>query len=353
MRQNPQHENSEGIFIRRVLIVFAFIVLALVLWRMLILLPLIFAAVVVAVLLHALAGPLHRALRLPTGFALALAVLLLLGILAAAVWMFGSEVGAQVRTLAETLPDAWQSFERRIGESNLDEQLRTWLSEMMPSGSGLVSSLSSFAVSLGVGLLDALLIIVGGIYLAAQPDLYRTGLLKLVPRSGRELAAEALDDSGRALRLWLLGQLVMMIFIGVLTSVGLWWLGVPSAIALGLLAGLLEFVPIVGPIAAAIPALLIALAQDTELALWTLGFYIVLQQLEGNVLQPLVQQRAVDLPPALLLFSLVAAGLVFGIMGILLAAPLTVLVYVLVKRLYVREALDTPTPVPGEDHQEA
>lgn len=196
---------------------------------------------------------------------------------------------------------------------------------------------------------DLLVVFVGGIYLASQPGLYRGGLLKLMPRKSRKLSSIALDDSGRALRLWLLGQLVSMALVGTLTGAGLWLLGVPAALALGLFAGLLEFIPLVGPIIAAIPGVLLAFAQGPEVALWVLGLYLIIQQVEGNVIQPLVQQHAVDLPPALLLFSLLATGLLFGATGVILATPLTVVIFVLTKRLYVRETLATVAPLPGED----
>jgi predicted PurR-regulated permease PerM len=172
--------------------------------------------------------------------------------------------------------------------------------------------------------------------------------MKLVPAGKRSLIGEAMMDSERALRLWLKGQLIAMIIVGVLTGVGLWLLGVPSAMVLGLLAGLLEFIPFAGPIISAIPAILIALAAGPDLALWVALLYVAVQQLEGALVQPLVQQYAVELPGVVLLFALIAFGTVFGAIGVILAAPLAVVTYVLVKRLYVQEALDTPTPIPGE-----
>lgn len=228
------------------------------------------------------------------------------------------------------------------------EHLQSMTKDAVPGGSGVLSSVGRFAVSLGSGIADTLIVIVGGIYLAAQPGLYRRGTLKLVPAHRRALANEALEDSGRALGLWLKGQLISMIVVGLLVGAGLWLIGVPSALALGLLAAVLEFIPLVGPIVAALPALLVALTLGPETALWTLGLYLVVQQIEGNILQPVVQQYAVDLPAVILLFSLLGCGMLFGGLGIILAAPLTVVVYVLVKRLYVKEALGTPTHVPGE-----
>jgi predicted PurR-regulated permease PerM len=143
-----------------------------------------------------------------------------------------------------------------------------------------------------------------------------------------------------------------MAAVGVATGIGLWLVGADNALAFALLAALLEFIPFIGPILAAIPAILIAAAIDPQMALWVAGVYLVVQQLEGNVFSPLLQQWAVDLPGAVLLFSLLAMGTLFGALGVIFAAPLTVVLYVLVKKLYVREALDTQTPIPGEGQTE-
>ncbi|SCB03150.1 hypothetical membrane protein [Xanthomonas translucens pv. translucens DSM 18974] len=155
-----------------------------------------------------------------------------------------------------------------------------------------------------------------------------------------DVADEALSASGQVLRAWLGGQFLAMLVIGSLTGLGLWLLGVPVALGIGLLTALLDFIPIVGPIVAAVPAVLLGFTVSPQVALGALLVFVVLQQLEGHVLQPLIQARAVDLPPALLLFSLFGIGVLFGPMGVVLAAPLTVVLYVLVKHLYVHHALD-------------
>jgi predicted PurR-regulated permease PerM len=221
--------------------------------------------------------------------------------------------------------------------------------ETLAVGGGVVSNIGSIAISVGNAIADTLLVVVAGIYLAAQPDLYWTGMIKMVPERGRALAADAMEASARALRLWLLGRIVSMIVVGLLTWIGLAIIGVPSALALALLAGLLEFIPFIGPIVSAVPAVLLAFAAGPEEALWTMLLFLLIQQFEGNVLEPVVQQRAVTMPPALLLFALVAGGVVFGLSGIILAAPLTVVLYVMVKRLYVQEALHTRTSLPGRE----
>jgi predicted PurR-regulated permease PerM len=335
-------------YIERLVITILVLAVALLLWNLRHLLMLVFGAVLVAVVFSIVARPFRERLRLPEQLALLCAVLLVATIVGTAFWLFGAEVARQSKLLGEMVPEAWRAMEVRLDAWGLGDRVREAV-DGLGSGNGIVSSIGGFAMSIGAGIANFLLVVVGGIYLASQPQLYRTGLIKLVPPRGRRLAAEALDDSGRALRLWLLGQLVSMSLVGLLTGLGLWLIGVPSALTLGLIAAILEFVPYVGPIAASFPAILLALAESPEMALWTVGLYLVVQQLEGNVIQPLVQQRAVEMPPALLLFALVAGGVIFGIIGVLFAAPLTVVLYVLVKRLYVREALHTSTPLPGEE----
>jgi predicted PurR-regulated permease PerM len=335
-------------FAERVLIVLAILGVALLLWALRGLVILIFGAVLVAVILRVIATPLKQRLRLPDGVALLIAVLILGGIVGIAFWLFGAEVARQASTLRETIPAAWQVVQARLEAFGLAEPVREWVASLRGGTSGVLSNLSSIVVSVGNAVTDTLLVVVGGIFFAVEPRLYRTGIVKLVPESARPNVDQALEDCWRALRLWLLGRLTSMLIVGLLTGIGLWLIGIPAALTLGIAAGLLDFVPFVGPILASIPALLLALASDPALAIWVVVLYLVIQQIEGNIVTPLVQRRAVELPPALLLFSLVAAGLVFGIAGVLFAEPLTVVLYVLVKRLYVREALHTDTNIPGE-----
>jgi len=158
---------------------------------------------------------------------------------------------------------------------------------------------------------------------------------------------------GEALHAWLLGQFAAMVMVGTITGAGLALIGVPSWLALGLLAGVLEFVPILGPIAAAVPGLLMALSQGWDSFLLTAALYVLVQQLEGNLIIPLVLRRAVSLPPVLTIFAVVAFGTLFGWMGILLAAPLTVLAFTLVMKLWVRDTLEEEVPLPGHHGGEA
>ena len=144
------------------------------------------------------------------------------------------------------------------------------------------------------------LVIFGGIYLAANPTLYRDGFVKLVPPRLQSNVKATIDAAAEALKLWLGGQLIAMALVGVLTGLGLWLAGVPSALALGLIAGLAEFVPVVGPITAAVPTVLIAGAQDWQTLLWAIGVLVAVQQVESYLIMPLIAKRTVSVAPAAL-----------------------------------------------------
>ena len=134
-----------------------------------------------------------------------------------------------------------------------------------------------------------------------------------------------------------MGAGTLLLFVGVATGLGLYLIGVPAAWAIGLVAGLAEFVPYLGILVAGIPAIILGFGQGTDTGLWTVGVLIAVQQLQGNLGMPLLQNKMVDLPPAVTIFGIIAAGILFGVAGVLLATPLTIVVLVLVRRLYLHE----------------
>jgi predicted PurR-regulated permease PerM len=341
--------SGDVLFTRRVLIVIALGALVALAWRLSEVLLLAFGAVVIAVILRALADLIAEFVPATKKWSLALAVLVILMILSLAIFLFGSRMRAQLGELARVLPPA---IEYVLGEFGVEVGN---LSKQLPSvlGSGLPREIIGTAASFGLTFLgvltDLVVVLIAAIFLAADPSLYRQGVVKLVPLSQHARIGGALEASGTALRLWLKGQLIAMLLVGCLTGAALWALGLPSPIALGLIAGFTEFIPFLGPFLGALPALLISASQSMELFLWTAAAFLVIQQVESNLIAPIVQRKTVSLPPALSLLAVLAFGVVFGPTGLVLAVPLTVVAYVLVKKLYVRETLGEDTPVPGED----
>lgn len=335
-------------FFYKTLIVIGTLIGLLALWQLSGVLLLIFAAVLIAVILVSLSKMIARFSPLGQSWALLVTILLLAALFAALFYLFGSEIAAQIDTLSDLVPAAWAALRARIEASELARNVIGQLGSMVPGGGQLFSTFGTVLSGVTGVLSSAVLVIVGGVYLAVQPGLYVEGTLALVPPAARPRVRALFRTTGRALKLWLLGALGAMIIVGVVTGVGLWLLGVPSPLALGLIAGLLEFIPFAGPILSAIPALLIAAAQGTDMLIYTVLLYLLVQQIEGNLIQPIIQKRAVDLPPALTIFALIAISSVFGPLGLVLATPLTVVGYVAVKQLYIRDVLEEKTSIPGE-----
>lgn len=346
---------DEVAFLRRTLIVLAVVALALLLWTVRDALLLAFAAVVAAVLIHTVADLLGRHLRLAPRWSVPAACLALTLPTLVIAWLVGNEMLAQIAALTQRLPDAVAAFEARFGVDLPVLGPGSAGQESIPSGSTMGSVAQNAASTLLViaDLLGALLLaLVGGVFIAADPSAYRRGLGRLLPRSQAERTEEALLASGRALRLWIGAQLVAMACVGVLTGLGAWAIGLPAPLALGLFAAVADFVPLVGPFIGAVPGLLLAVGMGWETTLWTVALYLAVQQVEGNLLMPILGERMVSIPPALLLFSVVASGAVLGLGGVLLAAPLTVVAVVLVGKLYVRETLGRNVSLPGEEEEE-
>jgi len=331
--------SSAASFTNRVLIVAAVAVLALIAWRLASVFILLFAGIVLAMVFRALADALARHTPLPPRGALAVVVLGLLLVLGVSGWLLGDRVAEQFGQITARLPEAWERLRAWLEQHQFGRILLDQFGTLFTGAGTTPGRLTSLATGTFGALADAAIIVVLGLYFAADPGLYRRGLVKLVPPRGRPQAEGALQAVGAALRRWLRGQGIAMLSIGVMIGVGLWALGIPMALSLGIFAGLMEFVPYIGAIASAAPALLLAFAMSPTDALYVLILYVVVQQFEGNLIVPLIQKWTVEIAPVLTLLAVVVFGVLFGILGVLVAAPLMIVAMVLVQKLYVEGTL--------------
>ncbi len=332
----------EAVFVRRVLIFVGIVAFAAALYVLSDILLLIFGSVLVAVVLRAIARPIRAETSMSERLALLAAGLGVIAVLVGTGYLFGSQISTQLASVVESLPAAVKSLSKTEPFTSMSEIVKG------SSIGELIMNAFSWGTTVFGAVATLVVVIVAGIYIAIDPASYRNGLVKLFPRRSQEQIAATLDDAGEALRLWLGGQLLAMIMVGILIAVGLALVGVPSALGLGLIAGVTEFVPIIGPVIGAVPALLLASTESLNMVLWTLVVFVVVMQIESNVIMPIVAGRSVAVPPAVGLFAVVAIGVLFGPLGLLLGYPLAIVADVAVRRLWVREALGEDVKIAGE-----
>lgn len=333
---------------------------ALALWQIRAALLLAFASVVFAVVLLAIARPIEKYTSLSRRWSVPISGLILFAFIGLFSVLIGSQLYNQFGELRKKLPDALEQVEQRLGinakqiitnENSSTGSTKPLVSELqngIPDVMGAIRSVTDKIMSAGSlalnGLVSLGLMIVGGFFLASDPTLYRRGIVLLFPKDRQSQVDSALQECGRVLQLWLRAQLISMCIVGLLSGLGAWAIGLPAPLAVGFFAGMTEFIPIVGPWIGAVPALLIALSVGWELAIWTALLFLAVQQLESFIITPLVQQRVANIPPFVVLFGILALGLLFGPIGVLVAGPLGLITYFLVTELYVKNTLhNTPT----------
>ncbi len=320
---------------------------------------LLFAAILLAIFLRGLSDPLNKYLKIGDGWAVLIVSVLLLVVLGGAIALLAPSVAQQIGNLRVSLPASAASIAESIGQYDWGKALLSQL----PSTKEVMDSLTSVGFLSGVGGIftqtigavgNFFLVILLAIYLASEPKFYALGFTKLFPIDSRSRVMEVLMGISDTLRWWLVGKAGSMIFIGLLTWIGLSIIGVPLALTLGLIAGLLSFIPNFGPILSAIPAILLAFIESPITALYVAGLYIGIQLIESNIVTPIIERETVELPPALTVVFQIALSIILGGLGLVLATPLLAVVMVLIQKVYIEEVLgDADTDINQKQDQNA
>jgi predicted PurR-regulated permease PerM len=335
-------------FARRVLITIGLSLLAVSLWLTawyaVKTLLAIFAGVLLAIFIRGLAIRLQRWVPVSEKIALTLVAGGLAVFMGLTLWAFATLMARQTQELTKVLPASLERLQQQVSQTEwgktLLENVGNAPEKLMPNqffskATGVFTGAMDTAVNLMV-------ILFTGLYGAFDPQTYTRGMVRLFPARRRKQAADVLDAAGVTLWDWLMGRMIAMAFVGVANAVGLWALGVPLAFILGVIAGLLTFVPNFGPLIAAVPAMLVALMQSPTLALYVLVLHFVVQTIEGYFLTPLVQSRMVSMPAIVVIGSQIVFTTLLGPMGLILATPLATLAMVLLDLLYLRDTLGEP-----------
>jgi predicted PurR-regulated permease PerM len=329
------------------------------------------AIVIVAILGVLLGLALSRAVdflekhKVRRGLGAAITMVLLIGVLAGVGAMVAPSIRRQTGEIAKELPKVIDQIEKKVGSSGASKALgldapkpqqaqgakpQQQQPQQPQKQGGLAAQLTKelrgatkflFPIISSVfGAVGGLIIVLFiGMYIAAEPDKYREGIVHLIPHRNRARAREVLSTLATTLRQWLIARLIAMVAIGLITGIGLALLRVKGAAALGVLAGLLELIPFFGPFVSAIPAIGIAMVDSPQKALAVIALYVVVQQLEGNVITPLILEKRLDIPPVLTVVGVAAMAMVFGVMGMLVAEPMIAAALVLSKMLYVEDVV--------------
>lgn len=351
----PAPAGKERDFLHRVVLMdgvtVMFVLLLAALWFSADALLLIFACILFAILLYELSNLVQRKTKLTRKYALPVVVLSIMLIIGVGGTLMAPQISDQADKLVVAVPKALDDMRSTLGQYDLarrllggipsNEQLAQYVGKMMPNAGLFFSGILG-----AVG--NVFIITFVGIYFAAKPALYIDGLVTLVPKGKRERAHEVLSEIGRTLSKWLVGKAASMVLVGALTAIGLSIIGVPLALILGIIAGLMDFIPYLGPLMAGVPAVLIAFSYSPTMALYTVALFGCIQLVEGYLLQPLVEQKTVSLPPALTIVMQVLFGALFGLAGVALATPLTAVIAVLVTMLYVQDVLGDNVKTPSE-----
>jgi predicted PurR-regulated permease PerM len=336
-RQGPDDFTS---FARRVLFIAALIVLGFLAWELRRAFLLIFSGALLALVLRILAAPFVHWTPLRTGAAISVVLIFLLILISSAGLMLGSELSSQLAELWTRLPEFANRAELYFEQSALVKAVTHVLGSPAQAFNVLTTQNALNAATVTFGLfVDVLIIVFLGLFFAYAPQAYINGLVALIPAAQRLRARDVLSATGQALRLWLAGQFASMVTIGSISWIGLSLLNVPLALGLAFLAFLFEFIPVIGPVIAAIPAILVGLSISPLLGLWVTLLYVGIHLIESYAVVPLLQRWAVHVPPALTVIGIVIFGGLFGWMGVVLATPLMVTTIVWVKKIYLESVL--------------
>ena len=317
---------------------------------------LVFAGILVAVLLRALASLVSHYTGLGHGWSMAIVLGTLLGLTALALWLLAPALAREFTQLAQQMPQAVTKLKSYLSQFRWGQYVLTrapssdkLLTGVSGGGGSLFEQATGIVGSMMDVIVHVIVVFFVGVFVASTPAVYLEGAVRMFPHRRRKRVREVLETVGYTLRWWLIGQGITMVVIGTATTIGLYLLKVPLALPLGILAGLFNFVPNFGPLVSLIPASLLALTVSPEKAVQVVILYLVLQTIEGYILTPMVQRKAVLLPEAMTLVMQVLLGWLVGALGVGLAAPVAAATLVVVKMLYVEDVLDDDVDVPGEE----
>lgn len=331
-------------FAWRVLVIVIIVGGLLALWRLRDALSVAFGSIVLAVSALGMAEAIERRTRLSRGAALAMVFGGGALVMVIALAVFGATIAAQFDELGRKLPEGLRMLEVRAKASPLGAEAVERLREAaFANGAGNLPRIASYIVgAIGSVLTYGVIMLFGAVFLALEPDRYRRGVMLLIPPGSRPRSEAVFDRIAVALQRWMISRLAVMVAVGVMSSLALWALGIDAPFALGLTGAILTFIPHIGSVMSVIPAALIGFLQHPAMAAYVVVVFWLVHFIEGTFITPYAQDEAVDVPPVVSIFSTLVFTVLLGPVGVLLAGPLTVVLFVAVRALYLEDVLGEP-----------
>ncbi len=342
--ETPQ-ENSTHSFIKKVLISVAvaatITLLVLFIGYAVDVLLLVFVGVLLGIVFRSLRDLVSNSTGLPTGPSLAIVIVFLLGILVGSGYLLGPRVYEQASMMYEKAPEEWDNIKRQLWQYEWGKEIarenpapKDFL-ENEEDAAGEDNDMTKgvldlFSVTAGA-VASSVLVFVIAIYIAAEPKVYTSGFLRLFPIRKRLLVTNIMDETALTIQWWLVGQLVSMLILGTITTLGLWLLGMPYSLVLGIFTALMTFIPNLGPILAGIPTLLVALTVSPSMVIYVAIFYIIIQSIEGYFITPMIHWEAIQVPPVLIITFQFLLYYLVGFIGVFVAMPLVACIMILVQ----------------------
>lgn len=339
-KNTPGSDKAELTYIQKVwhtVAIVAFLVVIILIARVAFsVLLMMLAGSLISVYFHGLADIIQRKTKMKRTPAVLISVGFSFLLLGALLWFMGTTIQTQVNELSDTLPHTIGNAEAKLSSNSMGRKILDYLSDDSNSQKMFSTAQRFFSTSFGV-MGNIYVIFLVSIFFTVNPSLYKDGIILMFPPKNKPAVKHIIDRISLSLKAWLKTTMLSIVLISVMLFIGLTIMHIPASLVLALFAGMLKIVPNFGSLIAMIPGVLLALTISTNTAIIVVLIYVVSQTLVSSIITPIIQNKMINLPPALTIVSQIIMGTLSGALGIILAVPLLAIVFILVDELYVKK----------------
>lgn len=333
-RENDKHSFTQKVWIAG--LIFSLIAVVLLIFEATFdILILVLAGALIACYFRGLSEIISKKTKWNSKITLSISIFGTLIMIFGTLYLIGATVSSEASEIKESFPSMVSDLKSHLDNSNVGREVLDQV-DKVTSSEKFRDSVSNFFMTTFSGIANIYVVLILGIFFTITPKLYTEGLIQLVPPRNRNKADKLLEHLGSGLKKWLFGKFIAMLAVFILTAIGLVVLKIPMWLTLAIIAGLLNFIPNFGPLAAMVPAILVAITISPEKAIIVAIMYVVIQLFESSVITPQAQQKLINIPPALIILAQIFVGALTGLWGVIFATPLMLIIIILVQDLYIK-----------------